>query len=297
MCPGWKPVLIRPKRPWGGVPSTRFWRCAATAGPGSRPIRLAIALRHDQPGSFAAGRRRSQPCPAAETVGDAPPNPPETGSHPGEPREHSALLRHGSGIDRRPVPARRGRDQSPPSLRSCRSGLHQRRDRRHRSKSPAAAAEQPTTTGLRTAESQCWCGIAANRSGDADQTAGAGAGFPEKQDTELQPFRVIGAGPAGIEVVLALRRRWPQRALELQTRPHQLDRSIQLAMAAADVRLVSDEEPARGPALLCSGSDAPPWLSDCGFPVDDQGRVRTDACLNVVGHPDIFASGDWRSWW
>ena len=39
---------------------------------GSRPIRLAIALRHDQPGSFAAGWRRSQPCPAAETVGDAP---------------------------------------------------------------------------------------------------------------------------------------------------------------------------------------------------------------------------------
>ena len=117
--------------------------------------------------------------------------------------------------------------------------------------------------------------------------------FLKRQDAEqCSPFRVIGAGPAGIEVVLALRRRWPQRALELQTRPHQLDRSIQLAMAAADVRLVSDEEPARGPALLCSGSDAPPWLSDCGFPVDDQGRVRTDACLNVVGHPDIFASGD-----
>ncbi|AII42224.1 hypothetical protein KR100_02245 [Synechococcus sp. KORDI-100] len=117
--------------------------------------------------------------------------------------------------------------------------------------------------------------------------------FLTRQDAEQgSPFRVIGAGPAGIEVVLALRRRWPQRPLELQTRPHQLGRDIQQAMAAAEIRLVSDEDPAKGPTLLCSGSDAPPWLSDCGLPVDDHGRVCTDACLNVVGHPEIFASGD-----
>ena len=36
--------------------------------------------------------------------------------------------------------------------------------------------------------------------------------FLDGQDTDAHsPFRVIGAGPAGIEVVLALRRRWPQR--------------------------------------------------------------------------------------
>ena len=37
------------------------------------------------------------------------------------------------------------------------------------------------------------------------------------------PLRVIGAGAAGLEVVLALRRRWPQRELQLQQRPGQLD--------------------------------------------------------------------------
>ena len=38
---------------------------------------------------------------------------------------------------------------------------------------------------------------------------------PNSQD----PFRVVGAGPAGTEVVMALRRRWPQRPLQLQSRP------------------------------------------------------------------------------
>ena len=40
---------------------------------------------------------------------------------------------------------------------------------------------------------------------------------------DLQPMRVIGAGAAGLEVVLALRRRWPLRPLQLQHRPGQLD--------------------------------------------------------------------------
>ena len=117
--------------------------------------------------------------------------------------------------------------------------------------------------------------------------------FLDRQESQAHsPFRVVGAGPAGIEVVLALRRRWPQRTLELQTRLNQLDRQIRQAMADADIRLVTDEDTATGPVLLCSGSQAPAWLSDCGFSVDRDGRVCTDACLNVVGHPEIFASGD-----
>jgi selenide,water dikinase len=36
--------------------------------------------------------------------------------------------------------------------------------------------------------------------------------FLSQQDPEdPQPFRIVGAGPAGIEVALALRRRWPRR--------------------------------------------------------------------------------------
>ena len=43
--------------------------------------------------------------------------------------------------------------------------------------------------------------------------------FLESEDPcDPQPLRVIGAGAAGLEVVLALRRRWPQRELQLQQR-------------------------------------------------------------------------------
>jgi selenide,water dikinase len=48
--------------------------------------------------------------------------------------------------------------------------------------------------------------------------------FLSQQDPEdPQPFRIVGAGPAGIEVALALRRRWPRRPLELQIRAGQLN--------------------------------------------------------------------------
>ena len=41
--------------------------------------------------------------------------------------------------------------------------------------------------------------------------------FLESEDpADPRPLRVIGAGAAGLEVVLALRRRWPKRVLQLQ---------------------------------------------------------------------------------
>ncbi|MBL6803683.1 MAG: selenide, water dikinase SelD [Synechococcus sp. BS307-5m-G38] len=117
--------------------------------------------------------------------------------------------------------------------------------------------------------------------------------FLAKQDPEsATPFRVIGGGAAGVEVVLALRRRWPYRPLRLQTRPHQpspLERQI-LHEASVDIvhqPLVGKELP-----LLCTGSRAPLWLSESGLPVDQDGRLLTDGCLKVEGTDRIFASGD-----
>ena len=47
----------------------------------------------------------------------------------------------------------------------------------------------------------------------------ASLAFLESEDpSDPKPLRVIGAGAAGLEVVLALRRRWPQRELQLQQR-------------------------------------------------------------------------------
>ena len=110
--------------------------------------------------------------------------------------------------------------------------------------------------------------------------------------SDHQPLRVIGAGAAGLEVVLALRRRWPQRALQLQQRSGQLDPAIQQVLKQAGITLIDDESDQCGPNLLCTGSQGPAWLAKTGLPLDPDGRIRTDRCLRVEGHPTLFASGD-----
>ena len=121
----------------------------------------------------------------------------------------------------------------------------------------------------------------------------AALAFLESEDpSDPRPLRVIGAGAAGLEVVLALRRRWPQRALELQQRPGQLDPAIQQVLQRARIALTDDDSDHNGPSLLCTGSQGPAWLATAGLPLDRAGRIRTDRCLRVEGHPSLFASGD-----
>ena len=107
------------------------------------------------------------------------------------------------------------------------------------------------------------------------------------------PFRVVGAGSAGVEVVLALRRRWPQRPLQLQSHPKQLDKLQRHILSAAQIELIEgDAGDASVALLLCTGSRAPSWLGTSGLPVEPDGRVRTDRCLQVQGTTNIFAAGD-----
>ena len=117
--------------------------------------------------------------------------------------------------------------------------------------------------------------------------------FLESEDpADPRPLRVIGAGAAGLEVVLALRRRWPLRPLQLQHHPGQLDATTRKSLQRARITLIDDDIPPSGPSLLCTGSQGPAWLARAGLPVDSDGRVRTDRCLEVEGYPSLFASGD-----
>lgn len=121
----------------------------------------------------------------------------------------------------------------------------------------------------------------------------ASLAFLESEDpSDPQPLRVIGAGAAGLEVVLALRRRWPWRALQLQQHSKQLNPALQHVLQQARITLIDDDSDHRGPSLLCTGSQAPAWLAKTGLPLDSNGRIRTDRCLRVEGHPSLFASGD-----
>jgi len=113
-----------------------------------------------------------------------------------------------------------------------------------------------------------------------------------------QPLRLRGGGAAAFELALALRCRG--FAVELLLRGRQLH----LGSAAANrrgLRLLQQlaipvhrDVPASAPAdLACTGSRAPAWLAASGLPVESSsGRVRTEASLQVEGHPSLFACGD-----
>jgi len=121
----------------------------------------------------------------------------------------------------------------------------------------------------------------------------AALAFLESEDpSDPRPLRVIGAGAAGLEVVLALRRRWPQRALQLQQRMGQLDPAVQHVLRKANIAVTDDDSHHNGPSLLCTGSQGPAWLATTGLPLTPDGRVRTDRHLRVEGHRCLFASGD-----
>ena len=138
--------------------------------------------------------------------------------------------------------------------------------------------------------------------------AGAGAAQAVKP---LEPFlawlsalkpgavlRIRGGGAAAVEVALALRRRGMAPRLLLR------GSGLRLGSAAANrlaERLLAEAAiplerhvPAEAPAdLACTGSLAPSWLAASGLPVDPaSGRVLTEASLEVVGHPGLFAAGD-----
>ncbi|MFZ9753318.1 MAG: selenide, water dikinase SelD [Cyanobium sp.] len=110
--------------------------------------------------------------------------------------------------------------------------------------------------------------------------------------------RIRGGGAAAVELALALRRRGMAPRLLLRGGGLRLGSAAAnrlaerlLAEAAIPLERYALEEAAAD--LACTGSLAPPWLAAAGLPVDPvSGRVLTDASLEVVGHPGLFAAGD-----
>ena len=122
--------------------------------------------------------------------------------------------------------------------------------------------------------------------------------FLDRQDANcLDPFHVVGTGLAAVEVALALRHRWPTRPIHLLAYADHLDPRLAKALRGAGVRIVHQPADADVAAisagLICSGSRAPSWLAASGLPCCPQnGRVLTTRQLQVIEHPEIFASGD-----
>ena len=106
------------------------------------------------------------------------------------------------------------------------------------------------------------------------------------------PFHCVGAGLAAIEIVLALRQRWPRRSLVLHTGGRQIHPSMEHELFRAQIELSDEPAPDDANTLLCTGSEAPRWLAESGLLCDAKGRVLTQPSLQALDHPQIFASGD-----
>lgn len=113
-----------------------------------------------------------------------------------------------------------------------------------------------------------------------------------------RPLRIRGGGAAAVELALALASRGhPVRLLlrgtELRLGSAAAGRAAERMLAQAGVALERCADPAAPADLACTGSRAPAWLAGSGLPVDPaSGRVHTDACLQVLGWPELFACGD-----
>lgn len=128
---------------------------------------------------------------------------------------------------------------------------------------------------------------------------------------------IVGAGPAGTELALALARRFSGRmrlvlvgeeSEPLATAPAAARRVARAALVEAGVELVNGVRAgalADGRLALSDGSfieaDAALWatgvvgpafLAASGLACDESGCVRVDACLRSLSHPFVFAAGD-----
>jgi selenide,water dikinase len=164
-----------------------------------------------------------------------------------------------------------------------------------------------------------------------DASAPTGASLPVKPigrflerlqqlETELPPasrIAVIGGGPAGTELALALAHRYAGHfqpilvcsgADPLAEAPKYASRTARAALAEAGVELVcgvtagglADGRLALSDgsflevaaALWATGARGPDFLAAAGIDCDEAGCIRVDATLRSRSHPFIFAAGD-----
>lgn len=141
------------------------------------------------------------------------------------------------------------------------------------------------------------------------------------QTADARPahWGVIGAGAAGVELVLAMAHRLQGQAtacLHLVFRGERIlkgypARAVSAAEAAlksygvqchagfdvaatdsAGIAAVSGQRLDLDQSVWCAGATAPAWLSESGLLTDSDGFVSVDAQLQSVSHPGVFACGD-----
>ena len=136
------------------------------------------------------------------------------------------------------------------------------------------------------------------------------------EEGALRRLAIVGAGPGGVELALAVASRYAELdvsliearteiltgfarsarsriAKTLAERGIEVETAFQVAEAAAG-RIVAEDGRALDAdhVLWASGVEAPPWAASAGLATDAFGFVAVDSHLQSTSHPGIFAAGD-----
>jgi len=114
---------------------------------------------------------------------------------------------------------------------------------------------------------------------------------------------VVGGGAGGVELAAAMGARFERVSLledgdRLMAAYHpRVSRRVLRALEERGVDVVLDAGERLDADLVvwATGASAPPLLRRSGLPVDEEGFVRIDRTLRVVGRGDLFAAGDCAS--
>lgn len=135
-------------------------------------------------------------------------------------------------------------------------------------------------------------------------------------DPNIERLAIVGGGPAGVELALAIAKSEPRRrCLVLEASPTLLpslprrararllgalrQRGVEFA-CGAEVRTAADGELAAADGrrwqadhvLWATGVGAPRWLGASGLATDAEGFATVGRSLQSTSHPEIFAAGD-----
>ena len=126
---------------------------------------------------------------------------------------------------------------------------------------------------------------------------------------------IVGAGPGGVELALAINHRYPGTRCTLLDSDEEIlrgmaakarrrlqdalkDRGISLVTGARVTEtlegqlIAGDTSIGVDHALWTTGVEAPPWFAESGIDTDAAGFVAINEYLQSTSHPEIFAAGD-----
>ena len=113
-----------------------------------------------------------------------------------------------------------------------------------------------------------------------------------QEEFSRDTFNIVGSGLSAIEIAFSLRKRWPQKRLNLYSKSKNINVKLKKHLNLASIKILVDDRDIYGSTLLCTGNQIPKWLIKSGLDIDSDDRVLTHPSLQSLNHSFVFAVGD-----